>query len=561
MNKMPSLSLKNKFSAAILICWLVPILLIVTLAGFLLNTNFARSNMQALSSSVDSSMEQIEIRMQRAFDSSKAISYDGVVRSAWRSYEDSGSSEELYSTVSDYLSQSFSRDSAFKAVFVSFEDNEYVKPYATSQGTSGYTMIRQYQADTEKQLLEFMSQVDTGIYLLEYGGELYIARNLLDSRFQPYATVVMLCDTQQLFQSVVPVAAVGSYQLIVDGTLDIKPDGSVERLEEGTPSPRCDVKKQIRVDNHDITLYANAATFNLWRDMPDLKLAVVLAFLLAVPMLLVMIFLFYRNVTHPMDMLMEASTRIKEGERGYVIKEPPPSTEFREVYSHFNSMSTELKSQFERSYQEQQALQQARIKALQSQINPHFLNNTLEIINWEARIADNQRVSAMIEALSTMLDAALDRDGRGQIHLREELSYVDAYLYIIKERLGERLHVERQIDQTVLEEMIPRLILQPIVENAVEHDISNRRGGRLVLRAYRAAGRIVLEVEHDGTMSQADRESIQALLNDSSGQGGQVGLRNVKERLRLIYGDQGQLTIEEVRADTILARVSFPATN
>ena len=62
-------------------------------------------------------------------------------------------------------------------------------------------------------------------------------------------------------------------------------------------------------------------------------------------------------------------------------------------------------------------------------------------------------------------------------------------------------------------------------------------------------------------MSQADRESIQALLNDSSGQGGQVGLRNVKERLRLIYGDQGQLTIEEVRADTILARVSFPATN
>lgn len=559
MKKKSFFSLKNKFAAALLICWLVPILLIVTLAGILMNTNFERSAMQALVFSVESSMEQVEIRMLKAFESSKAISYDGVVRSAWRKYQDNSSSAELYSSVSEYLGQSFSRDAAFKAVFVSFLDNEYVKPYATSQGTSGYAMIRKYQSDTEKQLLGYMSGVNTGIYLLEYGGELYMARNLLDSHFAPYATVVMLCDTQELFQSVLPVASDGAYRLVVDGKLEILPDGSVQTLGEDFSAPRCDVEKVISVDSHQVALYADAYTINLWRDMPELKLAVVLVFLLAVPMLLVMIFLFYRNVTHPMDVLAEASTKIREGERGYVIREPPRSTEFKEVYSHFNSMSTELKNQFERSYQEQQALQQAKIKALQSQINPHFLNNTLEIINWEARIADNQRVSAMIEALSTMLDAALDRDGRGQIHLREELSYVDAYLYIIKERLGDRLMVERQIDQTMLDERIPRLILQPIVENAVEHDISNRRGGRLVLRAYRESGRIVLEVEHDGTMSQADRESIRTLLSDSSGQGGQVGLRNVKERLRLIYGDEGKLTIDEVETGIILARVSFPA--
>ena len=386
-----------------------------------------------------------------------------------------------------------------------------------------------------------------------------MARNLLDSHFVPYATVVMLCDTQELFQSVLPVASDGDYCMVVDGRLGVLPDGSVETLEEDFTAPHCDVEKRISVDSHQVVLYANAYTINLWRDMPELKLAVVLVFLLAVPMLLVMILLFYRNVTHPMDVLAEASTKIREGERGYVIQEPPRSTEFEEVYSHFNAMSTELKNQFERSYQEQQALQQAKIKALQSQINPHFLNNTLEIINWEARIADNQRVSAMIEALSTMLDAALDRDGRGQIHLREELSYVDAYLYIIKERLGERLVVERQIDQTMLDELIPRLILQPIVENAVEHDISSRRGGRIVLRAYREGGRTVLEMEHDGSMSPEDRERIRSLLSDSAGQGSQLGLRNVKERLRLIYGDEGELTIDEVQPGIILARVSFPA--
>ena len=76
--------------------------------------------------------------------------------------------------------------------------------------------------------------------------------------------------------------------------------------------------------------------------------------------------------------------------------------------------------------------------ALQSQINPHFLNNTLEIINWEARLSDNRKVSAMIEALSTMLEATLNRKKRHMVALSEELSYVDAYLYIISQRLGER---------------------------------------------------------------------------------------------------------------------------
>lgn len=86
---------------------------------------------------------------------------------------------------------------------------------------------------------------------------------------------------------------------------------------------------------------------------------------------------------------------MENGERGYVITAEAPNTEFRQLYSQFNAMSSELKSQFERLYLEQQALQQAKIRALQSQINPHFLNNTLEIINWEARLADNERVCSL----------------------------------------------------------------------------------------------------------------------------------------------------------------------
>ena len=190
------------------------------------------------------------------------------------------------------------------------------------------------------------------------------------------------------------------------------------------------------------------------------------------------------------------------------------------------------------------------------------MNNTLEIINWEARMADNERVSAMIESLSTMLKAALDRNGRTKIPLSEELGYVDAYLYIIRERLGEGFRVHKDIDESILALPVPRLVLQPLVENAVEHDITANRGGDLWVRAYRQTDKVVLEVEHDGTLTQEDRQKIQSLLAQSAqgaASGGQVGLRNVSQRLNLIYGDEGTLTLDQTRAGTVLARVVIPA--
>lgn len=282
---------------------------------------------------------------------------------------------------------------------------------------------------------------------------------------------------------------------------------------------------------------------------------------MVLPLLLVVIGLFYRHVSSPMETLSWANAQVQSGQRGYQITQEAPNTEFEKLYLNFNAMSTELKNQFEQSYQEQRATQKAQIKALQSQINPHFLNNTLEIISWEARLADNERVCAMIEALSTMLTAALDRDGRTQIPLSEELGYVEAYLYIIRERLGGNLQVSQEIAPEMREQLIPRLILQPIVENAVEHDITANRGGRLVLRAWQDGRRVILEVEHDGTMTDADRENIRRQASDEDSGKGRVGLRNVFQRLKLLYGDAGELTIDEVSSGTILARLSFPKSH
>src|SRR5699024_9412812 len=207
----------------------------------------------------------------------------------------------------------------------------------------------------------------------------------------------------------------------------------------------------------------------------QVALGVMLALL--VPLLLLTVTFFRRKVSTPMEHLMSGAREIESGHLGYQVNYLADTLEFRYLTDSFNHMSGRLRAQFDRLYREEIALRDAQIKALQAHINPHFLNNTLEIINWEARMSGNQSVSRMIEALSTVLVAALDRTKRPEVTLREEMRYVDAYLYIITQRFGSRLSVCVEIPEALLSCRVPRLILQPVIENAVEHGIRpNGRG-------------------------------------------------------------------------------------
>ena len=547
------ISLRAGLVTTILICWLMPVVCIVTLSGLLLNSNYQKAIRQQIQSEAASALEQVRTNLADAIWDSKAVSYDGIVRSGYRTFRQDGDTASLYRTVNDYMTQNFSRESRYRAAFLYFwGEGEGANAYVLCRGTTGHDLLAQVK-QTAPWIIDAMQDADTAIRFYNLDGELYMARNILNSNFESYATITVLLDSSVVLQSMEGIQRVSSLTLTVD-------DCVLTRMDNGTqPGSDTEIRYTVDADGHKITLSAFPEAYDLWQDTPWLRWAVVGVALMVLPLLLVMIALFHRHVSFPMETLAEANGQIQAGQRGYQIEKTAPNAEFERLYANFNVMSTELKNQFERSYQEQRAAQKAQIKALQSQINPHFLNNTLEIISWEARLADNERVCAMIEALSTMLTAALDRDGRTQIPLSEELGYVDAYLYIIRERLGGNLRVTKEIPDEMAAQLIPRLILQPIVENAVEHDITASRGGRLTLRARQEAGEIVLEVEHDGTMTDKDRENIRQLTSAEYTGSGRVGLRNVYRRLKLLYGDAGGLTIEEAAPGTILARLHFPA--
>lgn len=555
------ISLKWGLSLATIICWVLPIVIVTATAALFLNYYYNTTIKKTADAGADNALRQVELRLSAAIEDSKAVSYEGYVRQAYREYQRDKSKSTLYKTTTDYLSQKYSRNAAFSVIYISFLDEALdIHPYAAAQGTAKYNVLRNYKESVLPEVERAIGDIDTGIKFITVDGGLYMVRNLLDNDFHPYAMLVMGLEKSMIFQSLYGINGIYAQEVSIDGLPVALEEG--EMPEGLNPSV---MQYEAEAEGHELIFTAQTANVSIWNTIPLLRWAILIIALLVLPLLAAMIYFFHRNINHPMEVLIEATGRVQGGERGYLIDERASNAEFKQLYSHFNSMSTELKNQFDRLFYEQQALQQAKIKALQSQINPHFLNNTLEIINWEARLADDERVCSMIEALSTMLDAAIGRDGRSEIALREELEYVDAYLYITRERLGDKLTVERRVDPAMLECSIPRLMLQPIIENAVEHDLS-KNGGLLSLRTYIKEEKLYFEVEHDGAISSEGWESIKASLAapnvaEIPPMRGSVGLRNVNQRLKLMYGESYTFTITQPKDGRILAQIVLNCTN
>ncbi|HCA69648.1 MAG TPA: two-component sensor histidine kinase, partial [Lachnospiraceae bacterium] len=197
-----------------------------------------------------------------------------------------------------------------------------------------------------------------------------------------------------------------------------------------------------------------------------------------IPVFIYMLYFVSHHITKPMSRMIQAAQDIEKGDIGMQIEgEPMPNKEFAVLMESFNHMSSEIKYLFHTAYNEKIARKDAKILALQSQINPHFLNNTLEMMNWQARMAGDVTVSKMIEALGTLLNSSMSRSNKKMIPLSEELRSVDAYCYIISMRFGKRLKIEKEIDENLLQTMVPRLILQPLIENAVVHGVETVKSG------------------------------------------------------------------------------------
>jgi two-component system, LytTR family, sensor kinase len=200
--------------------------------------------------------------------------------------------------------------------------------------------------------------------------------------------------------------------------------------------------------------------------------------------------------------------------------------------------------------QQERLLLQARMEALQSQINPHFLFNTLNSVSSLVR-RDPDSAREMIVKLGNILRRLL-RKGDSFVPLREELEFLDDYLDIEVARFGhDKLKVVKELEPASLDHLVPSMILQPLVENAVKHGFSPKMdAGSIRIRSRNAGERFVIEVEDDGVGIPPSG------MGRSSGTG--IGILNVKERLQVVYGDAAEISIESQPGSGTLVRLVLP---
>jgi two-component system sensor histidine kinase YesM len=227
----------------------------------------------------------------------------------------------------------------------------------------------------------------------------------------------------------------------------------------------------------------------------------------------------------------------------------------------FNNMVEKINNLISKVYQEEIKLKNAEIKALQAQINPHFLYNTLDCINWLAEFGKTNDIRCVTIALANLMKASANNKKK-MIAVANELENIKAYLSIYKISLQDKFQYYIDVDEKILELYIPKLILQPLVENAIIHGLKKKIGqGNLHIKGFFENDQIIFQVFDDGVgISPGKRESIFTEANEEnkSVQGTGSGLQNVRDRIKLIYGEQYGIHIESSEGIGTMVEINMP---
>ena len=576
-------SLRWSMVRRLLFGWFFPLLMLIFIMVMLITGNLYRQVEHTLTASMEKTADIMQIQLKDCETASKNASYMGVISRTYTAYLNDGNIDYFEKEVEKFLSQQYGYNDNCKTAQLIVLGKEDTCYYTLNNSNGGsYQDIVFFQTKSQDIILDVARSLDTGTTLVCVDGRIYMVRNLVTPKFVPYAVLSLELDKDSLMESFsgiwgyTDVSLYWNNELITttqDDASDILSENIKARLQEKDTSyehrPGAHSYLYHKINTYGGTIILSVSLDNriIHAETITMQYLFVLMLVFMIPLVIQMIRFFHKEVTVPLHDLIVAADAVRDGNLGIQIENVEDNREFYHVKDSFNHMSLQLKNQFYKIYLEEIALRDAKIMALQSQINPHFLNNTLEIINWEARLNGNYKVSGMIEALSTMLGATMNRREQQFHSIAEEMAYADAYLYIIAQRFGAKFQCTKHIDERLMTIQVPRLIIQPIVENAVEHGMDISTKGCLEIRLYeRKDGYLCIEIEDNGRLTREKREKIDGLLSKdaklSNAKRVSLGIRNVDQRLKMIYGNDCGLFItgseQENTVSTILLKTESP---
>lgn len=247
----------------------------------------------------------------------------------------------------------------------------------------------------------------------------------------------------------------------------------------------------------------------------------------------------YAWVTRPLRQMVSGIEAVSSGDLNTRMP-PTPYRETEQVRQSFNSMAQHLQELFDEAYTKGLHLRQAEFIMLESQINPHFIFNVLEVINMRAMAAGQQDICRMVENLAQLIRSNILQKNRQKITFGQELQYVRYYLELQKERFGNALSYDIDLeDDNILEYYLPKLTIQPVVENSVVHGLENKRGGGQVrVSIWEEDTGIYVRVSDNGIGFDTTLLRLQRPLREAEEDHNHVALYNINRRIQILYGEE-----------------------
>jgi len=286
-----------------------------------------------------------------------------------------------------------------------------------------------------------------------------------------------------------------------------------------------------------------------------------LYFVTAIMIFLAVIFLstmMATAITRPVKQLMDSMKEVEQGNFEKANVDVKSGNEIGSLGKSFNIMAERIRQLIEQNTAVQEQKRRSELRALRSQINPHFLYNTLDSIIWMAEGEKNKEVVLMTAALARLLRQSISNDNE-RIPIEKEIEYTRNYLTIQQMRYKDKLEYEIDVAPDIQKEEIINLVLQPLVENALYHGIKYKGSkGKITIRGFQEEDRIVIQISDDG--NGMDEETLLNIMDKSKaneGTGG-VGVYNVHTRLQLYYGEDYGLHFESALGQGTTVTVTIP---
>lgn len=267
------------------------------------------------------------------------------------------------------------------------------------------------------------------------------------------------------------------------------------------------------------------------------------------------------TLTKPLEALTDMTKRIKGGETDLRIADMR-NDEIGELGRSFNEMLDQIQELVSKQYETKLLLNKAEYNALQAQINPHFLYNTLDTMSSIAQIKGCLEVSALSQSLSNIFRYSLDMKNPLST-VEKEIIHLKNYIYVVNVRMNDAVKYEFDIAEDALEDSIPRIAIQPIVENAINHGLRNSHREKMVkIEAYHEDENLIVKVWDNGVgMTQ---EVCQELLAEEVSEKAEkekstsIGLRNINARMKMLYGEKYGLGIESRQDEGTCVTLTIP---